>query len=89
MKAICNLDVPMDSKAPKYSSQTEEKETKSSSAIDSSLSHPSPPTLVVGEMNKEAQQAVVGPTSLGETSEDGGHPQLSSGIYAFPIIEPA
>ncbi|GJX38211.1 hypothetical protein Tco_0251514 [Tanacetum coccineum] len=116
MKAICNLDVPMDSKAPKPSSQTEEvprdkkpkakgglrrkqsskhtsesktkaskskigqseKDTQSSSAKDKSPSHPLPPTLVVGEMHKEVQQAAGGPTSLGATSEDGVHPQLSS-----------
>ncbi|GJZ78883.1 hypothetical protein Tco_0643720 [Tanacetum coccineum] len=116
-QAICNLDVHVDSKAPKPSSQTEEvpqgkkpgaksrlrrkqsskhtseskteasksktgqseKETQSSSAKDKSLSHPSPPTPVVGEMHKEAQQAAGGPTSLGATSEEGAHPQLSSG----------
>ncbi|GKC45009.1 hypothetical protein Tco_1062731 [Tanacetum coccineum] len=95
-QAICNLDVPMDSRAPKYSSLTEEstneasksqsghlkKETKSSSAMDTSPSHPLPPTLVVGEMHKEAHQAAGGPTSLGDTSEDGAHPQLSSGHNA-------
>ncbi|GJU75912.1 hypothetical protein Tco_1272982 [Tanacetum coccineum] len=112
MKAICNLDVPMDSKALKYSSPTEEvpqgkkpgarsglrrkqfskhtsesttkasksqsghskKETKSSSAMDTSPSHPSPPTPMVGEMHKDAQQAAGGPTSLGATSEEGAHP---------------
>ncbi|GJV46419.1 hypothetical protein Tco_1430955 [Tanacetum coccineum] len=88
MKAICNLDVHVDSKAPKPSSQTEEasksqtgqskKETKSSSAKDKSPSHPSPLTPVVGEMYKEAQQATGGLTSLGTTSEEGAHPQLSS-----------
>ncbi|GJX04321.1 hypothetical protein Tco_0190237 [Tanacetum coccineum] len=116
MKAICNLDVPVDSKAPKPSSQTEEvpqgkklgaksglrrkqsskhisesntkasksktgqskKETQSSSAKDKSLSHLLPPTPVVGEIHKEAQQAAGGPTSLGVTSEEGAHPQLSS-----------
>ncbi|GKA67287.1 hypothetical protein Tco_0767095 [Tanacetum coccineum] len=108
MKAICNLDVPMDSKYPKPSSQTEEvpqgknpraksglrrkksskhtskskteasksktsqleKETQSSSAKDKSPSHPSPPTPVVGEMHKEAQQAAGGLTSLGATRHD-------------------
>ncbi|GKA18488.1 hypothetical protein Tco_0698403 [Tanacetum coccineum] len=112
MKAICNLDVPVDFKAPKPSSQTKEvpqgkksgaksglrrnrsskhtsesttkasksqtgqskKETKSSSTKDKSPSHPSPPTPVVGEMHKEAQQATGGPTSLGPTSEQGAHP---------------
>ncbi|GJW88464.1 hypothetical protein Tco_0163804, partial [Tanacetum coccineum] len=72
MKAICNLDVRMDSKALKNSSQT-------SSAKDKSLSHPSPPTPVVGEMHKEAHQAAGGPTSLGATSKEGVRPQLSSG----------
>ncbi|GKB25234.1 hypothetical protein Tco_0864635 [Tanacetum coccineum] len=37
---------------------------------DKSPSHPSPPTPVVGEMHKEAQQAAGGPTSLGATSEE-------------------
>ncbi|GJT11578.1 hypothetical protein Tco_0858620 [Tanacetum coccineum] len=116
MKAICNLDVPMDSKAPKPSSQTKEvpqgkkpgaksglrrkqsskhtsksktkasksktsqskKDTQSSSAKDKSSSLPSPPTPVVGKMHKEAHQAAGGPTSLGATSEEGAHPQLSS-----------
>ncbi|GJU09535.1 hypothetical protein Tco_1131931 [Tanacetum coccineum] len=83
MKAICNLDVLVDPKALKPSAQTEEtsksktgqskKETQSSSAKDKSLSHPSPPTPVVGEMHKEAQQAAGGPTSLGATSEEGAH----------------
>nr|GEW30056.1 retrovirus-related Pol polyprotein from transposon TNT 1-94 [Tanacetum cinerariifolium] len=77
MKAICNLDVPVDSKAPKYSSPTEE-ETKSSLAMDTTPSHPSPPTRVVSDMHKEAQQATGGPTYLGATSEEGAHPQLSS-----------
>ncbi|GJY43012.1 retrovirus-related pol polyprotein from transposon TNT 1-94 [Tanacetum coccineum] len=125
MKAICNLDVPMDSKAPKYFSPTEEvpqgkklgarsrlrrkqfskhtsesttkasksqsghlkKESKSNLATDIRLSHPSPPTPVVGEMHKEAQQAVGGPTSLGDTSEDGAHPQLSSGSNPSVLVD--
>ncbi|GKC46779.1 hypothetical protein Tco_1064501 [Tanacetum coccineum] len=116
-EAICNLDVHVDSKAPKPSSQTKEvpqgknpgaksglrrkksskhtsesktkasksktsqskKETQSRSAKDKNPSHPSPPTLVVSEMHKEAQQAACGLTSLGATSEEGVHPQLSSG----------
>ncbi|GKC60815.1 hypothetical protein Tco_1088413 [Tanacetum coccineum] len=73
MKAICNLDMLVDSKALKPSSQTEE----SSSAKDKSPSHSLPPTLVVGEMHKEAQQAAGGATYLGATSEKGAHPQLS------------
>nr|GEY55489.1 retrovirus-related Pol polyprotein from transposon TNT 1-94 [Tanacetum cinerariifolium] len=86
IKAICNLDVPVDSKAPKYSSPTEKpfkKETKSSSAIDTSPSHPSPPTPVVGEIHKEAQQAASGLPYLGATSEEGAHPRLSSGHDAL------
>ncbi|GKD04174.1 hypothetical protein Tco_1179148 [Tanacetum coccineum] len=108
MKAICNLDMPMDPKAPKLSSQTKEvpqgkkpraksglkrkqsskhtseskteasksktgqseKETQSSSAKDKIPSHPSPPTPVVGEINKEGQQEAGGPTSLGATRYD-------------------
>ncbi|GJT86683.1 retrovirus-related pol polyprotein from transposon TNT 1-94 [Tanacetum coccineum] len=90
MKVICNLYVPVDSKALKPSSQTKEteasksktgqseKETQSSLAMVKSLSHPLPPTPVVGEMHKKAQQEIGGPTSLGATSEEGAHPQLSS-----------
>ncbi|GJR51002.1 hypothetical protein Tco_1401523 [Tanacetum coccineum] len=66
-------------KASKSKSGQSKKETQSSSAMDKSPSHPSPPTLVVGEMHKEAQQAAGGPTYLGAASEDGAHPQLSSG----------
>ncbi|GKF85378.1 hypothetical protein Tco_0253205, partial [Tanacetum coccineum] len=42
----------------------------SGSAKDKSPSHSSPPTLVVDEMHKEAQQSAGGPTSLGATSEE-------------------
>ncbi|GKA31891.1 hypothetical protein Tco_0718258 [Tanacetum coccineum] len=125
MKAICNLDVLVDSKALKPSSQTKEvpqgkkpgaksglrrkqsskhtseskseasksktgqseKDTQSSSARDESPSHPSPPTPVVGEMHKEAQQAGSGPTSLGATSEEGSHPQLSSGSNLSVLVD--
>ncbi|GJW97413.1 hypothetical protein Tco_0179221 [Tanacetum coccineum] len=66
MKAIYNLDVSVDSKAPKPSSQTEEvPQGKKSRA------------KMVGEMHKEAQQAVGGPTSLGATSKEGAHPQIN------------
>ncbi|GJY09009.1 hypothetical protein Tco_0377194 [Tanacetum coccineum] len=65
-------------KASKSQSGHSKKETKSSSDMDTSPSHPSPPTLVVGEIHKEAQQAAGGPTSLGATSEEGAHLQLSS-----------
>ncbi|GKB76311.1 hypothetical protein Tco_0943206, partial [Tanacetum coccineum] len=99
MKAICNLDVPVDSKAPKPSSQTEEteasksktsqlkKDTRSSLAKDKSPSYPLPSTLVVGEMHKEAQQEAGGPTSLGATNEEGAHPQLSSGSNPSVLVD--
>ncbi|GKD67979.1 hypothetical protein Tco_1322069 [Tanacetum coccineum] len=57
-------------KASKSKTGQSEKETQSSLAKDKSPSHPSPPTPVVGEMHKEAQQAVGGLTSLGSTSEE-------------------
>ncbi|GKE44647.1 hypothetical protein Tco_1471931, partial [Tanacetum coccineum] len=90
MKDICHLDVHVDSKAPKPSLQTEEvpqgKKPRAKSGLrrkqslkhTSNPSHPSPPTPVVGEMHKEAQQAAGGLTSLGATSKEGAHPQLSS-----------
>ncbi|GJR19071.1 hypothetical protein Tco_0967598 [Tanacetum coccineum] len=74
-------------KASKSQTGQSKKETKSSSDKDKILSQPSPPTPVVGEMHKEAQKAAGGPTSLGATSKEGAHPQLSSGMFAFIIIE--
>ncbi|GJZ36503.1 hypothetical protein Tco_0582694 [Tanacetum coccineum] len=72
-----------ESKTEAYKSKIgqSKKETQSSSAKNKILSHPLPPTPVVGEMHKEAQQAAGGLTSLGATSEDGAHPQLISGIF--------
>nr|GFD22103.1 hypothetical protein [Tanacetum cinerariifolium] len=108
MKTICKLDVPVVSKAPKPTSQSEEvpqskktgaksrlrrkqslkhtyesqieasksktgqseTKTKSGSSKDKSLSHPSPPTPMVGEMHKEAHQAAGGPTYLGATHKE-------------------
>ncbi|GJX71380.1 hypothetical protein Tco_0308551 [Tanacetum coccineum] len=67
---------------------TKDFEAKNNKAKDKIPSHPSAPTLVVVEMHKEAQQAAGGPTSLGATSEEGAHPQLSSGMSAFINIEP-
>nr|GEU78528.1 hypothetical protein [Tanacetum cinerariifolium] len=61
------------------------KKTKEKVVPYPSPSHLSPPTPVVGEMHKEAQQAAGGTTSLGATSEEGAHPQLISG-YDEPII---
>nr|GEY68857.1 hypothetical protein [Tanacetum cinerariifolium] len=66
-------------KASKSKTGQSEKGTQSSSAKDKIPSYHLPPTLVVGEMHKETQQAAGGPTSLGATSKDGAHPQLSSG----------
>ncbi|GJZ44669.1 hypothetical protein Tco_0591924 [Tanacetum coccineum] len=64
--------------ASKSKTGQSDKETQSSSAKDKSPSHLSPSTSVVDEMHKEAHQATGGPTSLGATSEEGAHPQLSS-----------
>nr|GEV52909.1 hypothetical protein [Tanacetum cinerariifolium] len=61
--------------------------TTSSSTMDKSPSHPLPPTPVVGEMHKEAQQAGDGPTSLGATSKEGAHPQLSSGSNLDVLVD--
>nr|GFA79002.1 hypothetical protein [Tanacetum cinerariifolium] len=63
---------------PKSKTGQSEKDTRSSSTRDKSLSHPSPPTPMVGEMHKEAQQVAGVLTSLGATSEEGAHLQLSS-----------
>ncbi|GKD70933.1 hypothetical protein Tco_1325023, partial [Tanacetum coccineum] len=67
---------------------TKDFEAKYNKAKDKSPSHPSAPTHVVAEMHKEAQQAAGGPTSLGATSKEGAHPQLSSGMSAFINIKP-
>ncbi|GKB80033.1 hypothetical protein Tco_0946928 [Tanacetum coccineum] len=45
------------------------------------------PTPVVNEMHKESQQAADGSTSLGATSEEGAHPQLSSGTNPSVLID--
>ncbi|GJY81184.1 hypothetical protein Tco_0493935 [Tanacetum coccineum] len=65
--------------ASKSKTGQSEIETMSISSKDKRPSHLSPPTLVVGEMHKETQQATGGPTSLGASSEERAHPQLSSG----------
>ncbi|GKG55467.1 hypothetical protein Tco_0572107, partial [Tanacetum coccineum] len=61
MKAICNLDVPVDSKAPKPSSQTEE------------VPQGKKPRAKNGLKRKHGAK-----TSLGATTKEGAHPQLSS-----------
>ncbi|GKE59029.1 hypothetical protein Tco_1498214 [Tanacetum coccineum] len=58
MKAIYNIDVPMDSQAPKTSSPAEK----------------------VPQGKK--------PRAKRATSEEGAHPQLSSGMSAFTLIKP-
>ncbi|GKD99101.1 hypothetical protein Tco_1382998, partial [Tanacetum coccineum] len=73
--------------ASKSKTSQSEKETQSSSAKDKSPSHPLPPTLVVGEMHKEAHQAAGGPTSLRATSKEGAHPQLSTGINPSVLVD--
>ncbi|GJT53100.1 hypothetical protein Tco_0988154 [Tanacetum coccineum] len=127
MKDICNIDVLVESQAPKTSSKAEmkvpqgkkpgarsglgrkqsskhtsesktkasksktgqsDKETQYSSAKEKIPSHHLPSKPVVDEMHKEAQQAAGGPTSLRAISEKGAHPQLSSGMSAFILIEP-
>nr|GEU89404.1 hypothetical protein [Tanacetum cinerariifolium] len=47
--------------------------------MDSNPSRPSVSTHVDTEMHKEDQQATVGPTSLGVTSEERANPQFSNG----------
>ncbi|GJW80676.1 retrovirus-related pol polyprotein from transposon TNT 1-94 [Tanacetum coccineum] len=76
MKAICNINVPVESQALTTSSKTEmkvsqDKETQSSSAKDKIPSHSSASIPVVAEMHKEAQQAAGGPTSSGATTDPG------------------
>ncbi|GKA59777.1 retrovirus-related pol polyprotein from transposon TNT 1-94 [Tanacetum coccineum] len=65
------------------------KETQSSLAKDKSPSHPSPPTPVVGEMRKEAQQAAGGPSSLWATSEERSPtlPHPSSGTNLSVLVD--
>ncbi|GJZ77432.1 retrovirus-related pol polyprotein from transposon TNT 1-94 [Tanacetum coccineum] len=64
-----------------------EKETQTSLAMVKSPSHPLPPTPVVGEMHKKAQQATGGPTSLGATSKEGANPKLSSGTNLIVLVD--
>ncbi|GKC30524.1 hypothetical protein Tco_1037818 [Tanacetum coccineum] len=73
--------------ASKSKSGQSKKDTQSNSAKDKSPSHISPPIPVVGEMHKEAQQAAGGPTSLGGTSKEGAHPQLSSGSNPSVFVD--
>ncbi|GJY28325.1 hypothetical protein Tco_0943732 [Tanacetum coccineum] len=84
MKAICNLDVHVDSKAPKPSSIAERVpqgtnpgakpgyKKQSTSSKQPSVS--SREETKDNEMHKEDQQAAGGPSSLGAISEEGAHP---------------
>ncbi|GJZ44230.1 hypothetical protein Tco_0591485 [Tanacetum coccineum] len=63
------------------------KRKESSSAKDSNPSQPPVFTPLDTGMHKEDQQAAGGPTSLGVTSEEGAHPQLSSGMSAFSKLK--
>ncbi|GKE80997.1 hypothetical protein Tco_1550997, partial [Tanacetum coccineum] len=97
IKAICNLDVPVDSKAPQPSSQTEEvfqgkkPGAKNGLRRKQSSKHTSKSKIGASksktgqsenETQSKAQLAAGGLTSLGATSEDGSHPQLSNGHEA-------
>ncbi|GKE66368.1 hypothetical protein Tco_1520529 [Tanacetum coccineum] len=103
MKAISNIDAPVESQAPTTSLKTKMKvpqgknpgarsglrRKQSSKHISESKTKAS--KSKTGQSDKEtqskAQQATGGPTSLRATSEEGAHPQLSSGMSAFIIIE--
>ncbi|GKA10846.1 retrovirus-related pol polyprotein from transposon TNT 1-94 [Tanacetum coccineum] len=74
-------------KASKSKTGQSDKETQSSSAKDKIPSHYSASTPMVVEMYKEAQQAASGLISLGATSEEGAHPQLSSGTNLSVIVD--
>nr|GEX71912.1 hypothetical protein [Tanacetum cinerariifolium] len=68
------------SKAPIGSKTGPSRKRKESSlAKDSNSSQPSVFTTIDTRMHKEDQQAAGGLTSLGVTSKEGAHPQLSSG----------
>nr|GEU87131.1 retrovirus-related Pol polyprotein from transposon TNT 1-94 [Tanacetum cinerariifolium] len=88
MKAICNLDVHVNSKALKPASQTEEvpqgkqprakmdseENNLQNTHLSPRLRHPNPKLA----NQKKAQQAAGVPASLGATSKEGAHPQLNS-----------
>ncbi|GJR40609.1 hypothetical protein Tco_1216293 [Tanacetum coccineum] len=77
------------SKVPTGSKTSHSKRKKeSSSTMDSNPSKPLVSTPVDPGMHKEDQQAARGPTSLGVTSEEGSHPQLSSGMSTFNLNKP-
>ncbi|GKA38911.1 hypothetical protein Tco_0731462 [Tanacetum coccineum] len=64
-----------------------QKSKESSSTMDSNPRQPSVSTLVDTEMHKEDQQAAGDSSSLGATSEEGAHPQLSSGSNPSVLVD--
>ncbi|GJU75183.1 hypothetical protein Tco_1272253 [Tanacetum coccineum] len=64
-----------------------QKSKESSSTMDSNPSQPSVSTFVDTEMHKEDQQAAGDPSYLGATSEEGAHPQLSSGSNPSVLVD--
>ncbi|GKA45947.1 hypothetical protein Tco_0738743, partial [Tanacetum coccineum] len=98
MMAICNAEKPMAFKAPRTSSHTKKKVSQGTKpgarAGHKKQSSSKQPTISSSEatkdtgMHKEDQQAVGGLTSLGVTSEEGAHPQLSSGMSVFSNLKP-
>ncbi|GJW26925.1 retrovirus-related pol polyprotein from transposon TNT 1-94 [Tanacetum coccineum] len=77
------------SKQPTSSKTIYSKRRKeSSSTMDSNLSRPSISTPMDTEMHKEDQQVTSSLTSLGVTSEERAHPQLSSGMSALNLNKP-
>ncbi|GJX79538.1 retrovirus-related pol polyprotein from transposon TNT 1-94 [Tanacetum coccineum] len=69
--------------AHKFKTSHSDQETMSSLTLGSNPSQPLASTPIVVELHKEDQQAGGGPTSLRVTGEEGGDPQLSSGMPAF------
>ncbi|GJR51771.1 hypothetical protein Tco_1402292 [Tanacetum coccineum] len=88
MLAICNVEEPIEFKAPKTFSKSKKRvsqgkiprdqETQSSLAVDTKPNQPLASTPVVVEMHKEDQQGTGGLTSLEATNKEGAYPQLSS-----------
>ncbi|GJQ97550.1 retrovirus-related pol polyprotein from transposon TNT 1-94 [Tanacetum coccineum] len=77
------------SKAPTDSKTGYSQKIKESSlAMDLNPSQPLISTPVDTEMHKEDQQAAGGPSSLGATSEEGAHLQLSSASHNFASCLP-
>ncbi|GKB45541.1 hypothetical protein Tco_0896294 [Tanacetum coccineum] len=93
MKAICNLVVHVDSKAqnlphklrrfPKAKSLELQLDSKEKELQNTHLS----PKLRHSNPILPAQQAAGGPTSLGATSEERAHPQLSSGSNPSVLVD--